>query len=125
MKTWRPTAKMVALRDAARDAEYGGTIRSWCEAAGVVRERYYEYFDSPNFVEWWQHHVDAYFTQQMANLVGRMLTGEITPQAVKLVMERYDRAYCPRTRTDLEVSPIEVALKADETFDDNAQRTKA
>ena len=92
---------------AAQDSDYEISVTAMCQAAGISRQAWYHYFDTPAFVRWWTEQFERYFAAQMPRVsaasLGRALGSREkgSHQDAKLLFERFDRGYAPRSRQEV------------------------
>ena len=104
---WTPTDRMLELLRTAQDAKYEISVSTLCGETELNRRTYYEYFDNPNFVEWWQAQADRYFALQVSRLsavsMSRALgkTERGSTADTRLMLERHDKGFAPRSRQEV------------------------
>jgi hypothetical protein len=105
---WTPTEFQLALLKVMQDNGYDMTITAACEQAGICRETYYQYLRTSYFREWWQASADEYFARELPKVYSTMLaraTGKSdagSSQDAKLILERFDERYQPKSRADID-----------------------
>ena len=113
---WEPSEQQLAVLAVFQDAGYDITVGEACAKANVSRRTYYNWHDHPQFSEWWQFQVDRYFRLEL-HRVYRAAFGAADPRSAsfdgdgkpllgltgdrKLLLERFDRSYCPQTRGEI------------------------
>ena len=114
MTNWTPTDNQLEALRLAEKAEWKYTVGNLCQDVGISRAAYYQWFDTPGFVEWWGTAVDRWFTMRMPGMYGdvleavRMEGSKRNISAAKLLAERFDKRYVPRSRQDVSA---DVAVK--------------
>ena len=108
LSKWKPTENMAALLRALREANYDISVTDACQAAGISRQAYYQWFETPEFRAWWEENLDRYFALRRGRVMGalaRSAEGERVEGAAdrKLFLERYDQGYAPRERKEVAV----------------------
>ena len=107
LTNWAPTPTQRRVLECAQAADYEESVVNLCKSAGIARQTWYDYHDNPRFVEWWRVQFERHFGMQMprvsAALLGRALgqREKGSDQAAKLLYERFDKGYAPRSRQDI------------------------
>ena len=105
-----PSKKQLSLLMAAQKASYGGGVRAWCRTAEIHHGSYYRWIEDPNFRRWWMAEAEKFFCLRLPRIYGALFDAATRPRkrkdaqidvaAAKLVLERYDKGFVPRTRQD-------------------------
>ena len=104
---WTPTENQEAALKRAEACEWKFKIVNLCADIGVDRSSYYQWFKTPGFVAWWNEAVERWFALRMPAMYGdilesvRMESSRRNMSAAKLLMERFDKGYAPRSRQDV------------------------
>ena len=129
---WQPSANNLAMLKIFQAADYDISVTAACEALGIARHSYYEWFDKPQFAQWWQDQAERFFTQQVGAVYARLLSGakgafdsqraRPMPAMVKLFLERFDKSYCPRSAKDVTSNQdVNINLKSDAALQELCQ----
>lgn len=108
-REWRPTVAQMAALEFCQDRDYGSNIRALAKAIGIHHASYYKWLKTPAFVEWWKERLDEHFTRQLPRVYAAMFKSATTGKDVarnaaaaqKLFLQRFDKAYAPRSRRDV------------------------
>ena len=119
---FEPSANQLAVLSAFQDADYGCRVSDACQVGGVTKQAYYLWHNDPAFSKWWAQQAERHFSLQLGRVYGaaiRAAEGEDLPgnSDRKLLLERFDRDYCPASRQHAELSgpgggaiPIQVVM---------------
>ena len=106
-ENWTPSENMKAALEWATDKEWFFEVTTLCEAIGISREAYYDWFRNARFVAWWGSEWERYFALRMPKVwrkvdaaLGRP-GSETNMAAAKLLAERFDKGFAPRSRQDI------------------------
>ena len=86
---------------------YEISVCDLCTQAEIPRQTWYDQFGNPTFVAWWTEQYERWFALQLPRVGASMFamaTGKRdkgNTQAAKLLYERFDRGYAPRSRQEL------------------------
>ena len=129
-RDFTPSEKQRSLLMAAQDASYGGCVRAWCRAAEIHHGSYYRWIEDPNFCKWWRAEAEKFFCLRLPRIHAALFDAATRPRtrkeaqidvaAAKLVLERYDKGFVPRSRQDHVVTPG--VLDLSEMSDDELAR---
>ena len=95
--------------EVAQASDYEISIVDLCGEIDLNRRTWYEYFDNPTFVKWWNEQVERHFGLKLPGVyraLQRAAEGEdgicnrVRSSAAKLLLERFDRGYAPKTRQE-------------------------
>ena len=138
---WEPNAEQLAVLKVFQDHGYKQTVSVACAEAGVGRRTYYDWHDVPEFSAWWEAQVNRFFRLEL-HRVYRAAFAAADPDGLtcdengnqpflgltsdrKLLLERFDRDYCPASRQHAELSgpgggaiPIQVVMFGQPAPDD-------
>ena len=105
-----PTPNMRLAVRYLKGCDYDSKVSVMCESIGIARRSYYDWWEKPGFGEWWDAQSVAHFTRRLPAVRAAALAAalEVTGRgdkkhdvaAIKLVMERFDEGYAPRSRQD-------------------------
>ena len=105
-----PSEKQLSLLMAVHLAGYGGSIRTWCRAAGIHHGSYYRWVKSRDFRRWWIDQQEMFFVTALPQVCGALLhaatemraPGEpkVNIAAIKLFFERFDKDFIPHSQRD-------------------------
>ena len=107
---WQPTEKQRVVLAAFQEKGYDCTIEEACEAAGVSRRAYYYWHDDPAFSAWWADQSNRCFRLELHRVHAatlRAATEADAPGSIadrRLFYQRFDRDYCPQSRSKQEHS---------------------
>ena len=120
---FKPSANQLKMLAVVQAADYGISVVAACTAAGIGRQTYYDWFDDSEFVTWWMAQQERHFALSLAQVYGAMrqsalgLNKDANPQTIKLMLERFDKAYVPRSKQ-------EVQGTVDISFEDRLERLR-
>ena len=105
---WRPTKNMKAALTYAIAHDWTFFVSHLCAELGFDRSAYYQWFHNEHFRAWWKDRWERYFEVRMnavwaasaARAEGRK-GAEGSTQDAKLLAERFDKGYQPKTRQEL------------------------
>lgn len=108
---WHPTEYQVKALEYVLLKECHFTIKAMAKAIGMEPNNWTYWRKIPGFVAWWRQNLDEYMHDQLPVIMATLLKiakgGKVATRmqvaAAKLIMERYDRAYIPRSRADVNV----------------------
>ena len=109
LANWKPTENMLAVLKLAQDSDYEMSVTAICKAAGIARMSWYDYWETPTFVKWWTHAFEKHFAGRLPHVYAALDQSArgnrpaVNTQAAKLLMERFDEGYAPKTRADVKV----------------------
>ena len=121
---WQATDNMKLVLKHMQDNGYDSSIVDACGVCKINRKSYYDWFDNPNFVKWWQEQADRHFELQLPAIQAALARQAKDPKkarvdttAAKLLLERFDKGYAPRSRQDTKLdatlSVEEIIRRAD------------
>ena len=99
-----PSLAQLRALAAYQDAGYADTDVATCERAEVPRRTYYEWWDHPEFVEWWLGKERAFRGRQRARVRAAIFTGATEkdapgdPRDRKTFLEAVDPDFAPTTK---------------------------
>ena len=109
MSNWEPNDNQLAALEYIRDKEYLVNVSEMARTIGISRQAIYQWNSCADFVKWWGAKRQEHFGSRLdhvhgmvyARATGRSKKGSV--QDAKLFLERFDTAYAPRTRADVQV----------------------
>ena len=112
---FQPTESQEIILKAFQAENYLCTVEKACSVIdGLARSTYYDWFDHPDFTEWWQEQADEFFAKRLPKVKGAMLAGAIehagkgdkkyNPKAQELFLQRFDKGFVPRSKKEVEHS---------------------
>ena len=125
---WQPSPDQERLLSVFQAHEYDIFIGEACNEANINRQQYYRWHDIPEFAEWWQFQAERHFRLQLHAVhlatvkaaTGGNLTGSSDR---KLFLERFDRDYCPKGRSEVSgpnggAIPMQIVMFGEPQADD-------
>ena len=133
LTTWQPSELQRHVLSVFQDHGYKCTVGAACKDAGISRQSYYDWHDKPEFSAWWEAQVNRFFRLEL-HRVYRAAFAAADPDGLtcdengnqpflgltsdrKLLLERFDRDYCPASRQHAELSgpgggatPIQIVM---------------
>lgn len=110
---WEPSEAQRKLLTVLQSSDYELSISEACTAADVGRQTYYDWFDSPAFVQWWKAQAERHFVLRLPRVLANLAGGAVKefeggknpdpkPDAglIKIFLERFDRDYSPKHEID-------------------------
>ena len=104
-----PSATQKALLSVMQECDYGRSITEACAEAKVGRRTFYGWTDNPQFCRWWVEQAERHFSRELPRIYAalvRSATEKDAPgnvAASRLLLERFDKSFVPRSRKDLSV----------------------
>ena len=62
---WQPSKQMLKAMEVAQNMEGRVTVTGLCQEAGVDRSTYYQWWDKPEFCEWWHKTYELHMERSM------------------------------------------------------------
>ena len=120
LTTWQPSELQRHVLSVFQDHGYKCTVGAACKDAGISRQSYYDWHDKPEFSAWWEAQVNRFFRLEL-HRVYRAAFAAADPDGLtcdengnqpflgltsdrKLLLERFDRDYCPQSKSKQEHS---------------------
>jgi len=105
---FEPTEKMRDLLNAWREEDYACSISEACRRADVHRSMWYEWIHRPGFVGWWLAEAQAHFGGRIPEVYSVLFAAASGDRrgdtsAAKLILERFDDMYAPRSRQEQKI----------------------
>lgn len=112
---FKPSETQKSALEAFQARKYLCTVAEACEAAGLSSRAYYHWFEKcPGFEKWWAAKADLFFARKLPKVKGAVLdaavskfdkdAGKYNSKAQELFLQRFDRGFVPRSRSDVEHS---------------------
>ena len=106
-ENWTPSENMENALKMATEWKWSFTVTGLCKEIGISRETYYGWFENPMFAKWWEAAWERWFSLRLPQAwvkvnaaVGRP-SSETNMAAAKLLAERFDKGFAPRSRQDI------------------------
>ena len=104
---WEPNENQLKALEYARENQYVYQVKKLSELLGINRQAIYDWNRCDAFNTWWNRHRNEFFAARLdqvhgmvyARAVGVSKAGSMHDS--KLFLERFDKAYQPRQRTEL------------------------
>ena len=109
LANWQPCENQIAALKLVQESDYELSVTALCKAVGIARMTWYDYWETAAFVEWWTHAFEKHFAGRLPQVYAALHQSAkgarpaVNTQAAKLLMERFDKGYAPRTRSDVQV----------------------
>ncbi len=108
-KRWHPTENQVAALEYVLERDCKFKIAEMAKAIGMSRRNWCDWRHTPAFVAWWKEKLDEWVVDELpaiyAALVraakGQKSASRMQVAAAKVLIERFDRAYAPWARRDV------------------------
>jgi len=106
---WAPCENQLAALKLAQESDYELSVTALCQGVGIARTTWYEYWDTAQFVAWWTQSFEKYFSGRLPQVYAALVQSAlgnrtaVNTSAAKLLMERHDKGYAPKTRADVQV----------------------
>ena len=106
---WQPCQNQLGILKLAQEGDYELSVTALCKGVGIARQTWYEYWETPAFVKWWTHAFEKHFAGRLPHVyaaldqAARGNRPAVSTSAAKLLMERFDEGYAPKTRADVKV----------------------
>jgi len=113
---WKPSALQLEVLKVFQGHDYGVTVVAACGEAKIDRGTYYDWHDKPEFRQWWESQSDRFFALQLNRVQAATLAAATGKDCTgcadrKLFYERFDKDYCPQSKSKQEHSgAVDVAL---------------
>lgn len=133
-KAWHPNENQVNALNYVLSKDCDFKIGAMAKAIGMSPQNWPAWRNSPAFVAWWRQKLEQYIHDELPAIMacllktakGKKSATRMQVAAIKLLMERYDKAYIPRSHMDVKHSG-EVKLgignaKLEAIFDEVASR---
>jgi len=126
---WTPQANQRKLLNYVQGKQYDCHILDACAECEIGRRTYYDWFDNPDFVQWWQAEHERFFTLGLNEVHAAIRDGAVggkrggNTAAQKLYLERFDAGYMPKSKQEIDGRVTIEGLIAeldDETGEGNA-----
>ena len=109
MTNWTPTENQLKALKHAQEQRYDYSVTALCQAIGIARQSYYGWFETPEFSEWWINALERHFGQRLGKWyqgLEQIGTGasDGKASAYKILLERFDKAYLPKTKQQVQHS---------------------
>ena len=109
MTDWQPNEHQQHALSLSQDADYALSVTDLCKEVGVSRQAYSLWFNTPGFVKWWGEAFERHMMLALPRMYGAVMeraSGLVapksgSPQDAKLLMERFDKGYAPRSRQEV------------------------
>ncbi len=99
--------KQLAYLTACQDVDYAISVTDACTVAGVGRQTYYDWLEHPGFNRWWLLRLERHFMDRLPAIYSTLFEivqkgagvgcGPGKVAAAKLLLERFDKLYRPKT----------------------------
>jgi len=106
---WQPCANQLAALKLIQESDYELSVTALCQGVGIARATWYEYWDTVPFVKWWNAACEKHFAGRMPQVYAAVTQSAlgnrpgVNTRAAKLLAERFDEGYAPKTRADVKV----------------------
>ena len=103
---FNPSDKQLALLSTYQDTSYAVTVKDACGITGIDRKTYYNWMQVPGFKRWWIGCIEDHFIGSLVSVYAQLVkivedgvkvasAGQVG--AAKLLLERFDKLYRPKT----------------------------
>jgi len=108
---YQPSDSQRAAATAFQAVNYNCTIEGGMSGAGLVRQTWYDWMDSPEFAAWWEAQAHKHFMRLLPRVYGAMHTAAVGEgdknlrggaSDRKTILERWDKGFVPRSRQEVD-----------------------
>ena len=109
---WEPNDLQRRLLTVLQASDYELSVTDACVGAEISRRVYYDWFDHPEFVQWWRAQAERHFVLRLPRVLANLASGAVQefaggknpdpkPDAalIKLFLERFDKEYAQKSQT--------------------------
>lgn len=121
---FQPSEAQQRVLDHFQAEKYECTVVDACAKCEVPRRTFYNWFDKPEFVRWWDQQAERWAAMQKGRVYGalaRSAGGEDvggTPADRKTYLERFDKGYAPKRREELSSDgPLGITVHVTKTYE--------
>lgn len=109
---FQPTVSQRIILKAFQTRNYLCSVEEACSVIEkFARSTYYDWFDHPDFTEWWQDQADEFFVKRLPKVKAAVLdaatktfgrkAGKYNSKAQELFLQRFDKGFIPKTRKEV------------------------
>ena len=103
---FEPTENQEKVLRLFQDHDYSITVTGACEQAGISRAAYYQWFNRPEFCEWWEQAAERHFAMRLPAVYAAVYDAATKGAqgkdmaAAKLFIQRFDAKFLPKTQQE-------------------------
>ena len=104
---WEPNENHLRALDYARENQYVFQVKKLSALLGISRQAIYDWNRCEDFNDWWNGYRDEFFAARLDQVHGMVyaraagISRSGSTQDAKLFLERFDKAYAPRQRSEV------------------------